>query len=353
MATQPGTPNSHWGTGDMRSTAYGRDVAFNPQLQRMEGQSGAFGQQYGGALGQQQGVFAKYGQMAAGGGPSLAQSQLQGGMAVANRSAVQNAMQARGGNAAGAVNAATTASTSLGGQAATQAAMLRQQEQMMAMEGQAGMANQMAQQGLQGQLGMESLYQGALGQQLDANLAGRQLRTEERGAKLDRAKGIKGMILPDLGSDERIKTGIKPSGQGGGTSEAGANGIQTASGVLGALGGTLGKLAPLIALSDENAKKNIVPGNLQASQAVGELNSSEFEYKAGYGQPAGRRFGVMAQDMQQAYPQAVVDTPQGLGINVAQGLGLNLAATSEQEQRLRKIEAAMGQRQQGVFGGGA
>ena len=336
---------------------FGRDVPFNPALQRGEGLSEGFGQQYGGAFQQQQGLFDQYGRMAAGQGPSLAQDQLQRGLGEGRAMATQAALSARGGNSAGGQFAAAGVAANMGGQAAMNAAALRQQEQMMAMGAQGQLAGQMAGQSLQGQLGMEQLYQGALGQQLDANMAAKQQRLDERSAQIERAKATKSMFIPDLSSDENLKQDIIGTDNATQQAQQGKTGAQTASGILGALGGTLGKVAPLVALSDENSKKHIAPGNLQASQAVGDMGSYEFEYKAGYGQPAGRRFGVMAQEMERVYPQAVIDTPQGKGIDVAQGLGLNLAATSEQERRLRMLEQQMGvaggQRQQGVFGGRA
>src|SRR5688572_30010121 len=91
------------GSGDKHEAyqTWGRE-ADNPEMERLRQQAGAFGGQYGQALGQQQGVFQDYATMAAGGGPSLAQSQLQAGINAANAAATQGAMQARGGNAAGA-----------------------------------------------------------------------------------------------------------------------------------------------------------------------------------------------------------------------------------------------------------
>lgn len=352
-----GTPGRGGGQQQVgKYSDYGRDVPYNPALQRGEGLSEGFGTQYGGAFQNQQAMFDQFGRMAAGQGPSLAQDQLQRGVGEARASATQAALSARGGNASGGQFAAANVAANMGSQAAMDSAALRQQEQMAAMGAQGQLAGQMAQQSLQGQLGMEGLYQGALSSQLDANLMAKQQRLDERAQQVERAKGIKSMFIPDL-SDVNAKENILPTDASSApklrdTQEK--SGLSTASGILGQLGGKAGAIGSLIALSDERAKKQIAPGNLQASQAVGDLGSYEFEYKAGYGQPAGRRFGVMAQEMERVYPQAVVDTPQGKGIDVPQGLGLNLAATAEQERRLRELEAMMGAgRQQGAFGGRA
>lgn len=323
---------------DTRATAYGRDTAWNPELQRGRALSGGFGQQYGGAFGMQRDMYNRFGQMAAGAGPSLAQGQLQAGMADAGRAATQQMLQARGGNAAGAQMAATGMQANMGGQAAVAAANLRQQEMLGAMSAQAGMANQMAGQSLQGQLGMEGMYQGALQSQLEANLGGRQQRLDERNARIERAQGIKGMILPDL-SDMRSKTDIQPT----------QTGAQTAGGILGMLGGKAAALGPLIALSDERAKQNVAPTS--ASEVVGNLDAASYEYKPGFGQEPGRNLGVMAQDLGAAYPPAVGQGPDGLQyIDMAKAGALTLAATVEQEKRLRALEQMLGG---GAFGGAA
>lgn len=317
-------------TGDPyqgRYTDYGREAATNPAMQRMEGIGAGFGQDYQSALAMQGQMYNQFGQMAAGQGPSLAQAQLQQGMGMASQAATQQMLAARGGNAAGAQMAGASIGSAMGGQAAMASAALRQQEQLAAMQAQAGMAGQMAGQGLQGQLGMEGLYQGALGSQLDANLAGRQLRNENQMQRLERGKMIKSFFLPDL-SDVRSKTGIEPT----------QSGAQQAGGILGALG--LGGIGSLVALSDERSKMDIAPTS--ASEVMGQLDPASFEYKPGFGQPPGRNLGVMAQDLGAAYPPAVGEGPDGLQyIDQAKAGALTLAATAEQEQRIRRLEAAL------------
>lgn len=346
----------HGGSGGKHEPyqLYGQH-AGQPAFERMKSMSGGFGGQYSGAFGLQRDMYNQYGQMAAGQGPSLAQAQLQQGMGAASQAATQQMLQARGGNAAGGQLGAATIGSSMGGQAAMNAAALRQNEQMMAMSAQGQLAGQMAGQSLQGQLGMEGLYQGALGNQLAADvqyrLGARGLREQERMGHNQRVRGnvdaaTLGLGGGDLLSDMRAKQNVSPTTgayagyQNPGLAQAGDEIGNSGEAKIG-LGSILG-IAGL--LSDERAKQNVVPGNLQASDAMSELQPISFEYKAGYG-PGGRRFGVAAQDMQRAYPQAVIDTPQGMGIDVPQGLGLNLAATAEHERRLRELEG----RQHGAF----
>lgn len=320
-----------------RFSSYGRDVPFNPALQRGEGLSEGFGQDYQAALGMQRDMYGQFGQMAAGQGPSLAQAQLQQGMAMASQGATQQMLNARGGNAAGAQMAGASIGASMGGQAAMGAAALRQQEQLAAMQAQAGMASQMAGQGLQGRLGMEGLYQGALGAQLDANLQARGMADARHNQDIERAKGIKSMFLPDL-SDVRSKQDIQPTAA---ATPSATDTMGSVGGLLGGkAGGLLSTLGPLIALSDVRTKTGVEPTS--ASEVMGQLDPTSFEYKPGFGQPPGRNLGVMAQDLGAAYPPAVGQGPDGLQyIDQAKAGALTLAATAEQEQRIRRLEAAL------------
>lgn len=318
---------------------WGRDRT-NPVNQRLQGLAGQYQGQYGTALGQQQASYDAFGQMAAGEGPSLAQSQLQQGMNQAQQAAVQSALNVRGGNAAGGQAAALQAATSFGGQAAVGAAQLAQAEQIAAMQAQAAQANAMAQQGLQGQMGMEGLYQQGLATQyqgdIDYRLGARGLREQERAGRNARIKGAI-PFYDVLSSDERNKTDIQPTN---------ADRIMQSNPYYGQQqekGNGLGKILGLVSLlSDERTKRNLAPGNLAASQAVGELDPYTFEYEAGLGQPAGQHVGIMAQDLEKVAPQAVIDTPQGKMVNTAQGTGLALAATADHEQRMRDMESALG-----------
>ncbi len=282
------------------------------------------------------------------GPPSLAQAQLNQGMSQAAAAAAQQANMARGGNMAGSQLASAQTGAALAGQQAEQAAVLQAQEQQAAMAAQAGLAGQMAQQGLQGQLGLEGQYQGALANQLNADvtyrLGSRQAREAERQGHNQRVSGNVSAGTLGIVSDERAKTNIAPVT---GTQIQAQNPyagaahpeVARAGGLINnVLGGDspVGGIVSLAGLlSDEETKRNIRPGNIQASQAVGELNPYTFEYKAGYDDSGAQRIGVMAQDMERVAPQAVVDTPQGKVIDTAQATGLSLAASADQEQRLR------------------
>jgi hypothetical protein len=176
---------------------FGRGSSTNPEFTRLRGLAGGFGNQYGQAYGQQQAAYDAFGAMAAGQGPSLAQSQLASGVGQAQQAATQAALQMRGGNAAGGQLAAAMGTAQMGGQAAMDAAALRQQEQLAAMQAQAAMASQMAGQSLQGQMGLEGMYQQGLGAQLGADVdyrtQSRAIREQERAGRGNRIRSAIGM----------------------------------------------------------------------------------------------------------------------------------------------------------------
>jgi hypothetical protein len=111
-------------------------------------------------------------------------------------------------------------------------------------------------------------------------------------------------------------------------------------------GGLLGKVGSIVGLvgllSDERRKRNVRPGNLEASRAVGELDPYTYEYEAGLDPSGERRMGFMAQDLERVAPQAVIDTPAGKVVDTAQATGLALSHGAEVEQRLRGIEERLG-----------
>jgi hypothetical protein len=108
----------------------------------------------------------------------------------------------------------------------------------------------------------------------------------------------------------------------------------------GSKGGLFGRLA---IFSDERSKMNARGGGLAAAQAVGELEPKTYEYRPGYGEP-GQRVGVMAQALERTPAgQAIVqETPLGKTVDVGGMSSLALAASSDQEHRLRDIEKALG-----------
>jgi len=64
--------------------------------------------------------------------------------------------------------------------------------------------------------------------------------------------------------------------------------------------------------SDKNLKKNI-----KLLKTINGINIYEFEYKDGYKLPKGNRIGVMAQEIENIIPEAVIETPIGKAVNYA------------------------------------
>lgn len=121
------------------------------------------------AMGNQRDAMGMYRNMANGSGPSLGQAQLAAStqQTVADQQAM--AAQSRGGNMGSMARQAQGAGAAAMMGGAQQASMLRAQEQQAAMQGYAGMANQMAGQGMQQYLAGNQLMGQASGQQLAAN----------------------------------------------------------------------------------------------------------------------------------------------------------------------------------------
>lgn len=257
------------------------------------------------SLAGQQRAYDAYASMAVGNGPSVAETQQQAGLSRAIASQQGMAAQASGGNLAGQMRQAQAAGAGMQMQGIQDAAMLRAQEQQQAMAGMAGTANAMGSQGLQQQLGYAGLGQDARQSQLDAQMQWQQLQLEAQKFRHERASNWANF------------------------------GVEGAGKVIGSILGAV--------VSDERAKDEIEPTNLSASYAVGTLKPKEFSYKPGYG-PYGRKIGFSAQDVQ-ASPlgqQLVIDTPQGKMIDTQNAAMVGLAATAEQEQRLRALEAKSG-----------
>lgn len=247
--------------------------------------------------------LAAYNAMAAGQGPSLATDMMR--RQTAQSIAAQQSMQAQAGGAGAFRNAAWrgAAQQAAGNQAISE---LRSQEQQAAMQGAAGMASQLAGQGLQQQLGYAGMLNQAQISEMNAAanfaLQQRALQEQERMGRYQRRMGWANF------------------------------GINTA-------GNVASDIASMVSMSDERLKTNIAPGGGAASQLAGSLDPKAFDYMPGAG-PPGNRVGVMAQQLEQT-PQGaslVVDTPMGKGVDTDQAALAGLAISADQEQRLRALE---------------
>ena len=139
---------------------------------------------------------------------------------------------------------------------------------------------------------------------------------------------------------ERIKAGAYGTSQGYqyGRDVANQQADQAIfSGIVGAGGG----LAQAY-MSDERQKKNITPADKVIEEFLSELNASSYDYKdpSMPGAAPGRQVGVMAQEMA-ASPmgrEAVVNTPNGMGIDVRKGLGAALAGLAHVNKKVEEIQ---------------
>lgn len=226
-AQAPAAAPVHYGgsgmiEGQLRKDISDRDALATQDAQRYRGMADQ-------SRAAQAGLLDRYGAMERGEGPSLAQQQLQQGLSSAQQQANQQAASVGGGaaNQLVAQRMAQQTGAGLAGQVAGQAAQLRQQEQLAAMQAQAQLAGQMregdyagAQMGEQragqafgARMGMEGdIYRGKLGQaQADqqANIWAQEQNIARRQAEADRWWKLGGSLLSSGAS-------VGSSGLGGG-----------------------------------------------------------------------------------------------------------------------------------------
>lgn len=282
---------------------------------------------------QMQGVADQYAAMAAGEGPSLAQEQLKSSTDRNVAATIAAMGSSRGGNLNASQTQAAASGAAMQQQAGQQMAQLRAQEQQQAMAGQANIAGQMAQmsqsreanmlgmgqQGMQFQQGQSQEFQ-----MEDARL--REQRKKDRGDRwsqsIGQVAGVAGTVAGAVASDIRAKKGIRKLKRGG--------------------------LAEALAeLGDVDLEIEDATGSGVAS-VLAELEPFTYDYnakgrKAG-GRP-GRKAGIMAQDLAKTEIGKGMVFPDENGTLVIHGpsaISLALAAGSDHERRLRKIEARRG-----------
>lgn len=225
---------------------------------------------------------------ASGASPSVAQQQLQ----MTTDQNVQNAMamaaSSRGVNTGLAAREAMRAGTDANQQATGQASLLRAQEQQQAAQ------NMMANQA-----------------QKDSFITG----------------------MNSIGTS-------RDTGQAS-TSEAGKNrSMQGAGNLMGAAGGAAGAMA----MSDENAKKNVKDASLNIDAFLDHIKSVSYEYKDKdknkEGAGKGKYVGVMAQDLEKSGlgEMMVKDTKDGKKVDFGKGFGLLLASQARINERLKELE---------------
>lgn len=288
------------------------------ELQRRHGVGGATSNDYGAfalenrnvGLAGQADVMGMYRNQALGQGPSVAGQMWQQQQQRNATDALALAARGRGGNIAGMGQQALASNAYSNMQTNQGMAALRAQEQQAGMAGYAGMANQVSGQGF----GYD---------QLNANT---QLQADQN--TLGWYGAERGMNMQQDMNDHNKIMGWMDQGREWGQAISGAAGGGMGAGMM----------------SDEQAKENLRPTTLAASRAVGNVTPAEYNYKPGMG-PAGQRIGPVAQDLESNPDTAsLVQTgPDGLKrVDIGGMAALGLAASAEQEGRLRALEQSVG-----------
>jgi len=262
-------------------------------------------QRSGTAAKQRQGLIYDLQQQAAGKGPSLAGAQLK---SASDRNLSQQlaaAASQRGGSAASTQRQLAQHQSQAGQQVAQQSGQARIQEQNA------------ARQQLGQQIGQE--------QQLADTMTNQFLA---QGFNIEQARQ-QAMLALQTGKQQ---------------SRDAARGRESAlfGSLLGA-GAQVGAAATGSPSSDERGKENISSAKKDTKSFLDALNAKSYNYKdpeGGPGRAHGRRFGIMAQDLEKSKMGAslVMDTPHGKMIDAVQGFGAVLAAQSELNKRLNSIE---------------
>lgn len=88
--------------------------------------------------------------------------------------------------------------------------------------------------------------------------------------------------------------------------------------------------------SDKNLKTDIQ--EVDPKEMLDNLTGYSYEYKEGEGLPEGEHVGIMSQDLKDAAPQAVKETPEGEQIDYSRLGGPMLAALASLNKRLNEVE---------------
>lgn len=286
---------------------------------------------------------------AAGRGPSAAQSQLNLATDRNMKQALSLALSARGGNQIAALKQAQDTRAELGQQAGQQAATLRAQEQQQARGQLAEVLNTSRGQDLgaattNAQMQQQTSLANASNQQTAgaANLSATLQQSQQQDAQIAQLMGM-GMSLDQariqaqtqqnqfnadlLARQEAAKNGVAMQSQ--------AQGAQLAGATIGAIGAAVA--------SDKRAKKNIEDGDEPTAKLLKSLRPKAFDYKEPEKFGEGRHLGVMAQDVEKAAPDMVVDDTDGVKkLDMRKALSASLAALGHMDKRLAKVEGKRG-----------
>lgn len=104
--------------------------------------------------------------------------------------------------------------------------------------------------------------------------------------------------------------------------------------------------AAAVALSDGNAKTDKSGGNGKVNEFLNALQAYTYKYKEPEKFGQGQQLGVMAQDLEKSDigKSMVMDTPEGKMVDYAKGAGAMLASQAMLNERLQKLEQALGRK---------
>lgn len=296
---------------------------------------------YGNNLGAQQGALERLNARASGtGGPSLAEQQMQSGLAQVNQQVMGATAGARGINRTDAQLNAQRDLAKTGAQVGRDMGALRAQEQMQAEQAYAqGLA------GLQSQeMGMQSLGQADQLAMLNAEAQNRQLNEKMASEQ----KGLIGNVLGTVGgalgalSDIRAKEDIRPAPQ----AHIGMAQIEPQAHI------GMAQLEPRVEIGQ--AEIDALPPEYQAMatpqgsrEALGDVEPYSYRYKPeaamSMATDTDPRLGVMAQDLEKTSMSPLVeDTPEGKAIDGPKAVSALMALVAAQEKRLEKLEGGDG-----------
>lgn len=279
---------------------------------------------------------------ARGEGPSLAQAQLQ---AAQDRNLAQQLAAAatqRGGNVALSQRQLAQQAAQTGQQTAQQAAQARIQEAMQARQ-------ELGQQLSQEQELSDRLITQYTQLGFSARQAEQQAKADLERLRVQQALGAAGIEQTERASFRQFQTqqedrlaGFLAPGidmlTGGGGGGAGGGGGGGGAGGMAAMGSSL--------FSDKDLKKDIKKSDADVQEFLDKIKSYSFKYKDKemQGESKDSNYGVLAQDLEKskAGKSIVQKTPKGRAIDTVKGYGLVLAAQSNLNERLKKLEKRKG-----------
>jgi hypothetical protein len=244
--------------------------------------------------------------------PSLAEMQLKQAQDRNLKQQLASAASGRGGN-----------------QAALQRALLRSQAE----QGQAT-AQQAAQTRLQEQ------------NQAEGMLADATLQKRQQDINLDQADKNARMQAAQIQSNLDLGVGTANLGAAQAADAGRAKLMGSFIGAGGDVAAASAKAAgPAAAASDKNEKKDIKDANKDVNSFLDAISAKSYEYKdtSMPGTAEGKRFGVMAQDLERSpMGKALVEEVNGTKmVNTSQGFGSVLAAQSQMHNRIKELEAQL------------